>query len=55
LAGATLVSGGRREPLSPKLILANGLAYNINPALHDKSWSDNTLIEFEFAPETVVR
>lgn len=48
LNSATLLSGKRRETLAQKHIRANGRIYN--PPLSDQSWSDDTLVELEFAP-----
>jgi len=47
VSNVTLVYGERREALPAKKILANGFVYA--PPVHDKSWPDDTLVEFELA------
>ncbi|MHA4870739.1 hypothetical protein ACXZ1M_23895 [Duganella sp. PWIR1] len=48
ITGATLVSGSRRERLPvERLDAKDHLRYA--PPLHDQSWPDDTLLEFEFA------
>ncbi|PRC95014.1 hypothetical protein [Solimicrobium silvestre] len=48
IIGATLVFGEHREKLDmDRLDSVDHTLYS--PPLHDKSWPDNTLIEFEFA------
>lgn len=48
LTGATLVSGSRRERLPAERLDAKDHA-RYAPPLHDPSWPDDTLVEFEFA------
>lgn len=48
LAGATLVAAGRREALEAKRIGPEGRFFAA--PLHDTSWPDDTLVEFNFAP-----
>jgi len=48
LSGAALVFGDRREALTARRLPNNGLGYA--PPLHDRSWPDDTLVEFESAP-----
>lgn len=47
LAAATLVAGERREALAANRIGKDGETFM--PPLHDRSWPDDTLIEFVFA------
>ncbi|NBV15614.1 MAG: hypothetical protein EBS11_03425 [Janthinobacterium sp.] len=48
ITGATLVSGSRRERLPAERLDAKDRA-RYAPPLHDQSWPDDTLVEFEFA------
>ncbi|MES2072170.1 MAG: hypothetical protein V4488_17575 [Pseudomonadota bacterium] len=47
LAGVSLASGQRRESLAAERLAGSALFYA--PPLHDRSWPDDTLVEFEFA------
>lgn len=47
LIGAILVSGKRRESLSADRLVRNGIFFA--PPLHDRSWPDDTIVEFNFA------
>lgn len=47
LAGVSLVSGQRRESLAAERLAGSELFYA--PPLHDRSWPDDTVVEFEFA------
>jgi hypothetical protein len=51
ITGATLVSGSRREKLPVERLDAKDRT-RYAPPLHDQSWPDDTLVEFEFAPPT---
>jgi hypothetical protein len=48
ITGVTLVSGSRREKLPVERLDAKDHT-RYAPPLHDKSWPDDTLVEFEFA------
>ena len=48
ITGATLVSGSRRERFPAERLDAKDRA-RYAPPLHDRSWSDDTLVEFKFA------
>lgn len=48
ITGATLVSGSRREKLPVERLDANDHT-RYAPPLHDQSWPDDTLVEFELA------
>ncbi|MYN21148.1 hypothetical protein GTP81_30875 [Rugamonas sp. FT107W] len=48
ITGATLVSGSRREKLPVERLDAKDRT-RYAPPLHDQSWPDDTLVEFEFA------
>ncbi|WP_229212086.1 gamma subclass chorismate mutase AroQ [Duganella sp. BJB475] len=47
IAGATLVSGTRREKLPAERLNATDRT-RYAPPLHDQSWPDDTLVEFDF-------
>jgi len=47
IASATLVSGARREKL-PEVRMDQAVLTRYAPPLHDDSWPDDTLVEFEF-------
>ncbi len=47
LAGVSLVSGQRRESLAAERLTGGGIFFA--PPLHDRSWPDDTLVEFNFA------
>lgn len=47
LAGVNLVSGERRESLDAGRLMENGGFFS--PPLHDHSWPDDTIVEFDFA------
>lgn len=49
LIGATLVAGDRREQLDARRIIADGRFFAA--PYHDSSWPDDTLVEFQYAPE----
>lgn len=51
ITGATLVSGSRRERLPVERLDAKDRA-RYAPPLHDQSWPDDTLVEFESAMPT---
>lgn len=48
LQSVTLVAGERRERLAAKWIEEGGHVYL--PPVHDTSWPDDTLLEFDYAP-----
>jgi len=48
ITSATLVSGSRRENFPAERLDAKDRA-RYSPPLHDQSWPDDTLVEFEFA------
>src|SRR5476649_1199448 len=53
ITGATLVSGSRREKLPAERLNVKDLT-RYAPPLHDQSWPDDTLVEFEFPVPPVV-
>lgn len=52
VTGVTLVSGSRREKLPAERLSAKDPT-RYAPPLHDTSWPDDTLVEFEFAAPAV--